>query len=402
MSGRGGLRAAAEEALRLRAWALPLLAGAPPSLPPAAGAHAWSVFLAIERCALPLRDALAAEELLEEAGEAARRALGERAVNEAMHVLALRQEAAEVAVLLRRHGWEGVVLKGGATVLGEGREVDVQDLDLLLAPDEARALAAVLDQAGYERHEVDLPPGAPNRHQLAGRMRPGGMMVEVHEDLAPLGQNVDARADTLPLGVPGLRRLRPPVHLWHVLTHGTLHHPERRGALRDLLVAASAAAWCSPDELARVERRVAAHACAGVLGRMLSMARDLAGGRAGEDRFAREAATAYLLYAFTVRHHPPTALLLALGRTAHSLASGAGEYGRLWVGTHLSAFSRGYAGERRIDRVLPGVGYAGRSLWRAANLAAAALPGAWLAGTARALARGRPPPPAVAGDGAAA
>ena len=62
-----------------------------------------------------------------------------------------------------------------------------------------------------------------------------------------------------------------------------------------------------------------------------------------EDRFAREAATAYLLYAFTARHHPPTALLLALGRTAHSLASGAGEYGRLWVGTHVSAFSRGYA-----------------------------------------------------------
>ena len=32
-------------------------------------------------------------------------------------------------------------------------------------------------------------------------------------------------------------------------------------------------------------------------------------------------------------------------------------------------------------------GYAGRSLWRAANLAAAAVPGAWLARTARALER---------------
>jgi hypothetical protein len=69
----------------------------------------------------------------------------------------------------------------------------------------------------------------------------------------------------------------------------------------------------------------------------------------------------------------------------------------------VSAFSRGYAGHRRIDRVLPGLGYAGRSLWRAANLAAAALPGAWLAGTARVLARARPPAlRAVAGPGAGA
>jgi hypothetical protein len=274
-------------------------------------------------------------------------------------------------------------------VLGGGRELDVVDLDLLLAPDQARELAAVLDREGYERHEADLPPGAPNRHQLAGRMRPGGMMVEVHVDLAPMGQNPGAGEDTLALPVPGLRRLRPAAHLWHVLTHGTLHHPERRGALRDLLVAASAAEWCAPADLAEVERRVAAHPRAEVLGRMLAMARALAEGRAGEDRFAREAATAYLLYAFTARHRPPTALLLALGRTAHSLASGAGEYGRLWVGTHVSAFSRGYAGERRIDRALPGLAYAGRSLWRAANLAVAAVPGAWLAGTARALARGR-------------
>ncbi|HVG44437.1 MAG TPA: nucleotidyltransferase family protein, partial [Longimicrobium sp.] len=225
------LRHAAEGALRLRAWALPVLAGAPPTLPPAVDAQSWSVFLAIERCALPLRDALAAEELLEAADAAAQAALDARAVNEAMHVLALRREAAGVAVLLRRHGWEGVVLKGGATVLGGGRELDVQDLDLLLPPGQARALAAVLDGAGYERKEADLPPGAPNRHQLAGRMRPGGMLVEVHVDLAPVGENPDPGGDSLPLPVAGLRRLRPAAHLWHVLTHGALHHPERRGAL---------------------------------------------------------------------------------------------------------------------------------------------------------------------------
>jgi hypothetical protein len=387
VSGRAALRESAEEALRLRAWALPLLAGAPAAVPPRVDDAAWQVFLSIERCALPLRDLLAAAELFETADARAREALDARAVSEAMHVLALRREAVDVAALLRRHGWEGVVLKGGATVLAGVREVDVQDLDLLLPPDQARALAALLDDAGYERNEADLPPGAPNRHQLAGRKRPGGMLVEVHVDLAPMRDNVDPPADTVPLPVPGLRRLRPAMHLWHVLTHGTLHHPERRGSLRDLLVGASAWAWCSAGERAGVEARIAAHARAGLLGRMLAMARELAQGGAVEDRFVREAATAYLLYAFTLRHRPPPALLLALGRTAHSLASGAGEYGRLWVGSHVSAFSRGYAGQRPIDRVLPGVAYAGRSLWRAAHLAAAAVPGAWLAGTARALAR---------------
>jgi hypothetical protein len=174
-----------------------------------------------------------------------------------------------------------------------------------------------------------------------------------------------------------------------VLTHGTLHHPERRGALRDLLVAAEAVSWCSPAELGEVERRVAAHRSAGVLLRMLSMARELAGGGRVQDRFAPESATAYLLYAWTSRRRPAPQLLLALGRTAHALASGtAGEYRRLWAGSHVSAFSRGYAGHRAIDRVLPGLGYLGRSLWRAGHLAAAALPGAWMARTARNLARG--------------
>jgi len=172
-----------------------------------------------------------------------------------------------------------------------------------------------------------------------------------------------------------------------VLTHGTLHHPERRGALRDLLVAASAVTWCSPAELDQVERRAAAHRSAGVLLRMLSMARELAAGGPVRDRFARESATAYLLYAWTARRHPKLPLLLALGRTAHALASGPTEYRRLWAGSHVSAFSRGYAGHRSIDRLLPGLGYLGRSLWRAAHLAAAAVPGAWMARTARTLVR---------------
>jgi hypothetical protein len=346
------------------------------------------VFLAIERCALPLRDTLAAAELLEQAPDEARCALESRAVNEAMHVLALRREAGEVAGLLRSHGWEAAVLKGGATVLAGGREVDVRDLDLLVSPDQAPALAAVLDGAGYEAREVDLTPGTPNRHELAGRMRPGGMIVEVHFDLAPVSDNPDSHAgDTLPLPVTGLRRLPPGPNLWHVLTHGTLHHPERRGALRDLLVAASAVTWCADAELAEVERRAAAHRSAGVLLRMLSMAGELARSGPVHDRFARESATAYLLYAWTSRRRPAMPMLLALGRTAHALTSGPAEYRQLWAGSHVSAFSRGYAGQRAIDRVLPGVGYLGRSLWRAAHLAAAAVPGAWMARTARALAR---------------
>lgn len=373
-------------ALRLRAWALGVLAGGPPSLPPRAGAGVWDTFLGVERCAHPLRRVLAAGGLLDQLRGPAREVLERRGVSEAVKVLALRNEAAHVARLLNERGWQAIVLKGGATVLAEAGEVDVTDLDVLVRPEQSRAVAAELDASGYRHQDFDFGPGAPNRHEMASRVRENAIPVEVHFALAPPLES-DPWAGAEPLPVHGLLRLSPSNHLWHVVSHGTLHHPERRGSLRDLLVAAAAVAWCGDGDLRVVEHRCAAHRRGELPARMLRMARSMAAGRA-DDLFRREAATAYLVYLWALRYRPFHGLLLALARTAFALARGQGEYGGLWYGSHISAIPRGYAGASRLDRVFPAAALAGRAAWRSANLAAAFAPAAWMARTARRLADG--------------
>lgn len=377
------MRAAAADALRLRGWALPILAGGEAVPPPAVGCGAWGVFLGVERCAHPLRDALGAD-LLEALPEPARGALERRGVAEAVSALSLRHEAAQVAGLLRARGWAGVVLKGGAAVLGRACEVDVRDLDVLVRPEHARPLAADMDAVGYTHQGPDFDPAAPNRHELAPRTRDGQILVELHFALAPRLDD-DPWTGAVPLVVPGLFRMAPANHLWHVLLHGTLHHPERRGALRDVLVAATAVRWCAPGDLAEVERRCRAHPRGRLPATMLAMARSMVEG-APTDRFRRQAAAAYLLYQLTGRYHPREALLLPLARTIFALGEGAGEYARLWYGTPASAVSRGYAGGSRLDRTVPLAAALGRAAWRSAHLAAALAPAAWLARTARRVA----------------
>jgi Uncharacterised nucleotidyltransferase len=390
------MRAAAADALRLRSWALALVAGADPVPPPAVGRDAWRVFLGVERCAHPLRDALGAD-LLEALPEPARGALERRGVAEAVNALSLRHEAAQLAGLLRARGWAGMVLKGGAAVLGRACEVDVRDLDLLVRPEHAQSLAADMDAAGYTHEGPDFDPAASNRHELAPRTRDGQILVELHFALAPRLEG-DPWTGAVPLEVPGLFRMAPANHLWHVLLHGTLHHPERRGGLRDVLVAAAAVRWCAAGDLAEVERRCRAHPRGSLPARMLAMARCVVEG-ASADPFRRQAAAAYLLYQFNGRYHPSEALLLPLARTIFALGEGAGEYARLWYGSHVSAISRGYAGGSRLDRAVPFAPALGRAAWRSAHLAAALAPAAWLATTARRLAHDAESPPGGAGSG---
>ncbi|HET7229100.1 MAG TPA: nucleotidyltransferase family protein [Longimicrobium sp.] len=383
---RARMRELAAGALRLRAWALGVLSGADVGTPPEADAETWALFLAVERCAHPLRRSLSAAGVLERVAGPARAELDRQGVAEAMNVLAVRNEAASVARLLGRHGWQGIVLKGGAAALGGAHEVDVRDLDLLVRPEQAHPFAAELDAAGYRHESADFSPDAPNRHEMAPRTRDGSIMVDVHFALAPRLEG-DAWEGAVPLATPGLLRLSPANHLWHVLAHGTLHHPERRGALRDLLVAAAGVRWCTADELREVERRFEAHPRGAVPARMLRMARALADGKA-DDHFRREAATAYLFDLWRLRARPAAGLLLAVGRTAFALGEGHGEYRGLWYGSHVSAIARGYAGGSRLDRVFPAAAMVGRAAWRSANLAAALPPAVWMARTARQLADG--------------
>jgi len=72
-------------------------------------------------------------------------------------------------------------------------------------------------------------------------------------------------------------------------------HPHRRGALRDVLLAAEAVRDCSPAQHEEVERRAAGHGLARALGDLLAMARETAAGGPARDRFRREATANYLL-----------------------------------------------------------------------------------------------------------
>ena len=56
-------------------------------------------------------------------------------------------------------------------------------------------------------------------------------------------------------GAPGLFRLVPGDHLFHVLFHNVVQHAYARGRIRDLLTIADAATQCAPPELEAVLRR---------------------------------------------------------------------------------------------------------------------------------------------------
>jgi hypothetical protein len=124
---------------------------------------------------------------------------------------------------------------------------------------------------------------------------------------------------------------------------------------------------------------------------MLEMAEALAAGRVPRDGFVRAAVTAYQLYRLASRRRLSLPRVLALGRTVHALAGEPGEYGRLWLGSHLSVLSQGYVGHHWIDRRLPTVGWSMRALWRAGHLLLALPAGLPLARRAHALSRAHPP-----------
>ncbi|HEU4451765.1 MAG TPA: hypothetical protein VFR81_01860, partial [Longimicrobium sp.] len=132
-------------ALRLRAWAIRVLASPAASVPPREPAEAWRLFLLAERCALPLQNRLEAAAVRPD-GEAAA-VLRERSTVELQRVLSARAELRRVAVLLRERGWPGLVLKGAASAL-LGEPVDLADVDVLVKTEHAEGLAEALGGAG--------------------------------------------------------------------------------------------------------------------------------------------------------------------------------------------------------------------------------------------------------------
>jgi hypothetical protein len=377
----------ARAALSLRPWALGVLAGSgaeagapPPPVPEAA----WKAFLAVERCALPLRARLLARRAALDPVAAA--ALAGRADGELLRALSARAQLVTLGRICSARGTAAVVLKGGVAALGTDM-LHVQDVDVLVRPDEARAIAAELERAGGHRpHGADAAPRTPGTFHLASRAADGAVPVEVHYAL-PYAGGDDPWAGALPAGLPGVLRLAPALHLWHVLVHGTVHHPERRGVLREQLLLSAAVAACGPGDLAAVRARSAAHPDAPLLLHALEAAQALAGGGPAGDPFRGAAALGYLVAAGAERRAYRGRYGIDLARAACALVAGEGAYRRLWLSSPAGVRAlEEFGGATRVDRVSPAAAGILRMAQRALNTAAGTPAALRLARAARALA----------------
>jgi hypothetical protein len=187
----------------------------------------------------------------------------------------------------------------------------------------------------------------------------------------------------LPTADPALFVLSPPRQLWLVLAHAVDAHVDRRGSLRDLLLARAALDACPPGGPDEVEARIARHRCAAPLSAMLAMAR---GDAAAGDPFRAVAALGYLLRARPVERPLRFATSSALALSAFALAAGDGEYGALWGRRAYGAVFGWEEGSGSFLRRFPPVARLGRAGWRAAHFAAVSPLALRLARRARRLA----------------
>jgi hypothetical protein len=215
-----------------------------------------------------------------------RSAIEERALEELQRILMARAQLSQLETIAGDHGIPIVVLKGGVAALGQQDAVDLVDIDVLAPPSEAHALARLLDEAGYAGE------GFSSTQHLRSRVRPGSLMIEVHQelDVGDPAWAVGVWDRIVPIGgMSHLLRLAPQDHLWHLLYHVGVVHPYRRSALRDLLLTGAAVAECADGEIAALTQRIDSLPQRNGVADLLAMACELHGGADVRDRFARSA-----------------------------------------------------------------------------------------------------------------
>lgn len=279
-------------ALRIRQWALVALSSSDsvPDPPDGVPPRAWELFLHAERCALPLRRRMAS------AGPAlppdAARIIGLFALEEMQRVVSAK---AQLRFLSRRAAQAShplVILKGGVAVVDDHGAVDLADIDVWAEPGVDRDIVDALSAGGFTSK-----PHASGHHHPAHTSEQL-VAVEVHHRIpyAELDGDWLKRTRTLHADLPGLQSLSPGEHLWHVLIHATVHHIERRGRIRDVLLVAHALESCSGSEREMIRNRAKQHEETDALLSMLAMAEQIGSQTSGvvPDAFPAVAAVRYL------------------------------------------------------------------------------------------------------------
>lgn len=340
------------------------------------------MFLETERCALPLLERVRGGVTLE---GAPREALERMATAELKRVLAARAQLRLLDRMAGRLDATVVVLKGGVAV-GDALPLDVMDVDLLVRDEDLAAFAAAADEEGYARIGEDRVGPLSEAHHLANRLLPSSIPVEFHHRVPGVGEEAGLRSRSVPLdALPHSFRLAPADHLWHLLVHGAVHHPLRRGRIRDLLLTARAVGGCAEEELAGVRVRLAEHPFAVELARVLAMSEALLAGRPTADPFRTTAAANYLLTALPLRGGAipgdlASCVSILVGGGADRRQMGA----RLWHNPRApSEVGSISALERRLPRLGAGVRRTARVLRYASVLPRAAIVAGWARRAAR-------------------
>lgn len=371
------------DALRLRRWAIHVFAGRL-SEPPQCRSDAWRLFAVTERCTARLLQELEVRGQAETLPPTARRALEGPEVVETQRALAARAQASEVASIAARHGWRVIVLKGGAAAAAGRAAIDLHDLDLLVEPSQARELANALEVRGYTASGWSSP------QHLTPLSASHQLPIELHVGLDPFGAVIPPavwhRAQPIE-GMPPLERLAPVDQLWHLLVHIGIQHPDRHGALRDLLLMRDAREQCSPEALDDLGARIRGHDHEVVFHRLLEASTFESGDI--NDPFVGDRARVLVTGALTVRLPAPAGFRGDAANWALALLQGAPAFRYRWyrvcMRTVDPSASRPIAWvERRSPQLGRAVRLASRVLRHAAALVVA-LP---LAAAARWLIRG--------------
>lgn len=371
--------------MALRAWLLGVLASEPGGAgalasPPAAGAATWELFVEAEGCAIPVSRLLAA--VPHSVDDECVAAVEAGATSALKRVLAARAQLRGLGELARRHATEVIALKGAIPVAG-GRDIDLEDIDLLVRPEAAEGFAGVLDSNGYHATRGGSP-----RH-LGTRFLPGGVGVDLHlsldRDARGAGVPEDLWAGAISLeGAAGLLRPSPSEHAWYVLTHIAVDHPDRRGRVRDLLVIAHALGGCSEPEIDGLRARMAGHEHGEAMGSLLAMGLALNGRSEMVDAFRHSTAAGYHLLRLMDRLPLPEPMVSKTWSWAHAFVGSPSDRRAMAADTSLPnlAPSR-YRIISSVEARAPRIGWLWRAFWRWLRLPFVILLGAALAGLAR-------------------
>ena len=185
-------------------------------------------------------------------------ALRQHALRDGQQRLLLLARLHEVTAIAAAAGIPVLLLKGTAD-LGDPLVTPSGDLDLFVRREQLRALADALVRAGWSAPDWQTPTSKPGV-TLSRTQDP--VTVDVHAGWFNMGHDLDAVAWNEPMAIPTLPgHCRPAtrLHAWHLLTHGALQHPERRGGLRDAWRLHRLVRDCTDADRAWISARVEAH-----------------------------------------------------------------------------------------------------------------------------------------------